>query len=123
MEHETSRRTMGASLSDGRAKYGPHYRCKKVVRKKQIEGENFLNGIVAIDETWIRSYEPELKRQSSEWHTPESPRPVKYLRAWAYFKMMMIFAYDNSGILCACGVSSGQTVNQECYRQFLMHSL
>ena len=37
--------------------------------------------------------------------------------------MMMIFAYDNSGILCACRVSSGQTVNQECYGQFLMHSL
>jgi hypothetical protein len=34
------------------------------------EGRDFLSRIVAIDETWVRSYEPELKRQSAEWHTP-----------------------------------------------------
>jgi histone-lysine N-methyltransferase SETMAR len=37
------------------------------------EGRNFLSRIVAIDETWVRSYDPELKRQSAEWHTPNSP--------------------------------------------------
>jgi hypothetical protein len=40
-----------------------------------------LKRVVAIDETWIRSFEPELKRQSSEWHTPNLPRPVKYRRS------------------------------------------
>ena len=44
------------------------------------EGQDFLSRIVAIDETWMRSYEPELKRQSAEWHTPSSPRPAKYRR-------------------------------------------
>ena len=44
------------------------------------EGQDFLSRIVAIDETWVRSYEPELKRQSAEWHTPSSPRPAKYRR-------------------------------------------
>ena len=29
-----------------------------------------LKGVVSINETWIRSFEPELNRQSSEWHTP-----------------------------------------------------
>ena len=42
------------------------------------EGQDFLSRTVAIDETWVRSYEPELKRQSAEWHTPSSPRPAKY---------------------------------------------
>ena len=41
------------------------------------EGNNFLSRIVAIDETWVRSYEPGLKSQTSEWHT-KSPRPAKY---------------------------------------------
>ena len=35
-----------------------HYEC---------EGEAFLRRIIAIDETWAKSYEPELKCQSKEW--------------------------------------------------------
>ena len=31
----------------------------------------------------------------------------------------MIFAYDNTGMLCAYLVPMGQTVNQECYQRFL----
>lgn len=37
------------------------------------EGKEKLQRIVAIDEIWIRAYEPELKRQSSEWHNLNSP--------------------------------------------------
>ena len=34
------------------------------------EGEAFLRRVITMDETWIRLYTPELKRQSSEWrHT------------------------------------------------------
>ena len=44
------------------------------------EGRNFLERIAAVDETWIRSYELEMRRQSTEWHTPCSPRPAKYRR-------------------------------------------
>ena len=31
-------------------------------------GNNMLNRITVIDETWAREYEPELKRQPNEWH-------------------------------------------------------
>ena len=32
--------------------------------------------IVAIDETWVRDFEPELKSQSNEWkvHPPHDPK-------------------------------------------------
>ncbi len=30
------------------------------------EGENFFNQIIAIDETWLRDFEPELKFQSND---------------------------------------------------------
>ena len=33
------------------------------------EGQDFLERIVAVNETLIRSYEPEMRRQSTEWHT------------------------------------------------------
>ena len=49
--------------------------------KRYMYGENgdeMLQRIIAIDETWIRSFEPESKRQSSEWHTKNSRRPVKF---------------------------------------------
>jgi len=46
-------------------------------RRYEAEGEQFLNRIVAIDETWIRDFEPQLKSQSSQWKHATSPRPKK----------------------------------------------
>ena len=50
----------------------------KLLKRYGEDGDEMLQRIVAIDETWIRSFEPELKRQSSEWHTKNSPRPLKF---------------------------------------------
>ena len=54
------------------------------------EGQDFLSRIDAIDETQVRSYELELKRQSAVWLTPSSPRPAKYRRTQSKLKMLMI---------------------------------
>ena len=62
--------------------------------------------------TWIRSYEPELKRQLSEWHTPSSPRPIKFRGQQRHLKLVMVFAYANKGILASHRVPTGQTINQ-----------
>ena len=55
------------------------------------KGENVLSRIVAIDEKWVRSYDPKLKRQSAEWHTPSSPRPAKVRRVQSKLKIFMIY--------------------------------
>ena len=68
------------------ARWVPHmlsesqkHQCVNIARKLlKIYGEDgneMLQRIVAIGETWIWSFEPELKRQSSEWHTktPQGP--------------------------------------------------
>jgi predicted transcriptional regulator len=60
-----------------------------------VEGQAFLRRIVAVDETWVRSFELELKWQSDEWRSPSSPRPKKFRRAQLNVKQMMIFAYDH----------------------------
>ena len=78
-----------------------------------------LQRIVAIDETWIWSFEPELKHQSSEWHTKNSPRPVKFRRSQNCAKMLMIFAYDFPRVLMAHRVPIGQTVNKEYYKMYI----
>jgi len=72
--------------------------------------------VVAIDETWIRDFEPELKSQSSEWRGKGSSRPKKFKRAQSNVKQMMIFAYDCK---VTDRVPSGTTVTAADYRQFL----
>jgi len=70
------------------ARWVPHdlseeQKCRSVEIAQQLlhrfrEEENeFLQKLVAIDETWIRDFEPELKSQSSEWRGKGSPRPKK----------------------------------------------
>jgi hypothetical protein len=51
--------------------------CKRVAEELlwcyEAEGEQFLNRTVAIDETWIQDFEPQLKSQSSQWKHATSP--------------------------------------------------
>ena len=82
-------------------------------------GGTFLNRIVAIDETWLRSYEQELKSQSTKWDSPASPRPAKFHRKQRNLKQLATFAYDNSGLLTTDYVPVGETVNGEYYSIFL----
>jgi len=74
------------------------------------EGNEFLQKVVAIDETWTRDFELELKSQSSEWRGKGFPRPKKFKRAQSNVKQMMIFAYDCKGVIMTDRVPSGTTV-------------
>ena len=78
-----------------------------------------MQKVVAIDEIWIRDFQPELKSQSSEWRGKGSPRPKKFKRAQSNVKQMMIFAYDCKGVIMTDRVPSGRTVNAAYYRPFL----
>jgi len=40
------------------------------------DDETFLSRVITGDESWIYSYDPETKQQSSQWKSP-SPRPKK----------------------------------------------
>ena len=64
-----------------------------------VEGQEFLCRIVAIDETWVRDFEPEFKSQSNEWRSSSSPRPKKFRQAHSKVKQMVTFAYDHRGII------------------------
>jgi hypothetical protein len=37
----------------------------------------FLMEVVTGDESWCYGYDPEAKQQSSQWMSPNSPRPKK----------------------------------------------
>ncbi|PSN49518.1 hypothetical protein C0J52_18949 [Blattella germanica] len=42
------------------------------------EGQGLLCRIIAIDETWVRDFEPQFKSQSNEWRGASSPRPKNF---------------------------------------------
>ena len=64
----------------------------------QGEGDDFLGLIVAMDETWACSYEPNLKCQSNEWKHPSSLHPKKVRPTQCAVKVMFIVAYDTDGV-------------------------
>lgn len=85
--------------------------CSSHLCRHRREGLAFLERIVACDETWAHSWEPELKRQSATWCRPGSPRPEKAHRAMGQLKVMHITFFDRFGILYDEAVPTGQTVN------------
>jgi hypothetical protein len=38
------------------------------------EGNAFLDRILMVDESWMHSFDPQLKQQNAEWDAPTSPR-------------------------------------------------
>ena len=99
-----------------------HHRVKiarSLLHRYGEEGEEMLPRIVAIDEMWIGSFGPVLKWQSSEWHTKDSQRLLKFRRSQNCPKMLMIFAYDFRGVLTAHRIPTGRTVYKEYYEKYL----
>ena len=72
-------------------KWCPYETCRIHLERYQ-NGENLLNNIITIDETCVRAYEPELKRQSGEWRHEESPRRQKFRQNPPPVKLIVILA-------------------------------
>ena len=49
-----------------------------------------LDALVTCDESWIYCYDPETKRQSSQWKHAGSPRPKKARQSKSTHKLLMI---------------------------------
>ena len=79
--NEKDRGPMGAPYAVGSEKHQRVNIAPKLLKRYSENGNEIhvLQQSIAIDETWIRPSEPKLKRQSSEWHTKNSQRPVKFL--------------------------------------------
>ena len=67
------------------------------------------------DESWIYCYDPETKRQSSQWKHAGSPRPKKARQSKSTHKLLMIPFFDSTGMIYMHWVPTGKTVNKEYY--------
>lgn len=98
-------------------------RCRANLRRVRREGNNFINRIITGDETWVYSWDPELKRQSAQWRNSGSPRPEKARRKQGAVKVMHIIFFDSRGVLVNWPVPVGTTVNAAYYKWFLQDKL
>ena len=73
-----------------------------------------LDALMTCDESWIYYYDPETKRQSSQWKHAGSPRQSK-----STHKLLMIPFFDSTDMIYMHWVPTGQTVNKEYYVEVL----
>ena len=78
-----------------------------------------LDALVTCDESWIYCYDPETKRQSSQWKHAGSPRPKKAGQSKSTHKLLLIPFFDSTGMIYMHWVPTGQTVNKEYYVELL----
>ena len=89
--------------------------CSELLERFDAEGEVFLSRIVTGDETWAHHYELEMKRQSVEWHHPQSPRK-KELKTTPSARNVMINAFwDTDRVILVDVMARDETVNSDMY--------
>ena len=71
------------------------------------------------NESWIYCYEPETKRQSSQWKHVGSLRPKKARQSKSTHTLLMILLFDSTGMIYMHWVPTGQIVNKEYYVEVL----
>jgi hypothetical protein len=68
------------------------------------------------DETWYFAYDPETRRQRSEWVGETSPRPKKLKFQRSCIKTRLIIIFDSQGVVHKEFIPDGKTVNAEIYK-------
>jgi len=89
--------------------------CSELLEHFDAEGEAFLSRIITGDETRAHHYEPEIKRQSMEWHRPQSPRKKKFKTTPSDGKLMITVFWDIDGAILVDVMAKGETINLDTY--------
>ena len=92
--------------------------CADTLENIENDPDFFLK-VITCDKTWIFQYDPETKRQSMHWKSPQSPRKKKAHMSKFKFKAMMIVFFDIRGVIYIDWVPEDQTVNQVYYKNVL----
>ena len=80
------------------------------------DDENVLNKVITGDESWMYGYDPETKKQSSQWNKrSDEPRPKKARQSRSHVKSMLIISFDCEGVAHYEFAPRGQTINKQYY--------
>jgi len=83
------------------------------------EEDDILGRVITGDETWVYQYDPEMKQQSAQWKTANSPRPKQFCQSKSRVKTMLLTFFAIRGIVHYEFVPTGQTLNQVYYLEVL----
>ena len=81
--------------------------------------DDILGHVITDDETWVYQYDPEMKRQSAQWETVNSPQPKKILLFQMKSQNNVADFFYIRGIVHYEFVPTGQTVNHVYYLEVL----
>ena len=70
---------------------------------------DILGHVITGDKTWVYQYDPEMKQQSAQWKTANSPRPKKFCQSKSRVKIMLLTFFDITGIVHYEFVSTEQS--------------
>ena len=77
---------------------------------------------MACGESWIYCYDPETKRQNSQWKHAGSPRPKNARQSKSTHTLLMIPFFDCTGMIYMHWIPTGHTANKEYYVEILWDS-
>jgi hypothetical protein len=83
------------------------------------EGSAFFSHIWTDDESWMHSFDPQLKWQNAEWCTQMSPRKTNAWHMQGALKVMHIVFFSRNGRVFDHPVTIGATVNGQYYGALL----
>ena len=89
--------------------------CSELLERFDAEEKAFLSRIVTGDETLAHHYKPETKRQSMEWHHPQSPRKKKFKTTPSAGKLMVTVFWDMDGVNLVDVMTRGETINSNAH--------
>lgn len=89
--------------------------CRRTLARFNSGGSNAVFNIVSGDESWIYSYEPDSKRQSTVWVFQNELKPTKVIRSRSVSKKMIACFVSGSGHVATIGLEGRRTVNADWY--------
>ena len=84
--------------------------CSSLLERYNRDGDNFLNRIITGDEIWVHHYEPETKRQSTQWKHTSSSSSKKFKSRPSAGKLMLTVFWDSQGPILEHYMEKGVTV-------------
>jgi len=93
-----------------------HISVCRELKQHARDDPNFISSTITGNETWVYGYDPETEQQSSQWKSPNSPRPKKACQVCSNVKYILIVFFFN---VHKEFVPPGQTVNGKFYCEVL----
>jgi len=80
---------------------------------------DLLKRVITGNESWVYGYDIENKAQSSQWKSPEEPRPKKVRQVRSNVKVLLTVFFDYRGVVSQEFLPQGRTVNKKYYLEVM----